>query len=421
MMTVRTLSACGAIVLAAAVSPLVQGPATARPIPPGFDFPADEPALLKMRDNNDVAGMRRHVWLVFAGLTSAAPSGEAVWETWYSAEETFQQGPPPPGAAIRRPQRNFRRPRQFEPPGGAAPPAPGQSLASFTLFSAELRDFVQTQRLQKRATLKAINDGFTAQTPVADRRIPEFPRPAVALKTVWWIVKQSGKTVMPIFDPDLNPPVSNGNPPETWKRCVAVDAQSATVPAGQTTTVECNGRPAQPAHVVGLDSFYHFALTQGQIDAMRQTASGVPNLDTAVPGDFVALIAMHVTTKEIPDWIWATFWWHDKPDDGPFAANRPPEVKDLWRNYLMAESYSMDTPKHSDGAAHVAFNPWLEARFAAGTVSNCMTCHRRAVYSGKSSDGRFTPVTRGTPPAADPRFKDAIKLDFLWSVLFESR
>ena len=109
-----------------------------------------------------------------------------------------------------------------------------------------------------------------------------------------------------------------------------------------------------------------------------------------------------------------------EPDAGPYAANRPDEVKDVWRHYLMAESYSMDTPKASDGLAHIAFNPWLEAGFGNGVRSNCMTCHRRAVFSGQLSDFTFLPITRGAPAPTDPRFKTATTTDFLWSVLMES-
>jgi len=200
-----------------------------------------------------------------------------------------------------------------------------------------------------------------------------------------------------------------------------VDATRTTIPANETATIPCNGQSGNGTRVVALDRFYHFPLTQAQIDAMKKTATGVPNLNTATPGDFVALVAFHYTTKEIPDWVWGTFWWHDQPDKNPFGADRPVEVKGVWRNYVMAEAYSMDTPKEPDGSPRAAHNPWLEARFVDGTVSNCMTCHRRAVFSGQPSDNAFLPVTRGTPPANDPRFKGATSADFLWSIILESR
>jgi hypothetical protein len=82
----------------------------------------------------------------------------------------------------------------------------------------------------------------------------------------------------------------------------------------------------------------------------------------------------------------------------------------------MDTTFSMDTPKESDGTPNVIFNPWLEARFANGANSNCMTCHQRAVWPGRD----FLPVTRGALAPNDPYFKDATRLDFLWSVAFES-
>lgn len=140
----------------------------------------------------------------------------------------------------------------------------------------------------------------------------------------------------------------------------------------------------------------------------------------------MALVALHYTTKEIPNWVWATFWWHDKPTDGPFAKARPGEtiVRGVWRNYLMAVSFDMDLPKEADGSPHVAFNPWLEARFANGVNSNCMTCHQRAVWDPQIPDDAgnappFLPITRGVASPDDPLFRTSTKVDFLWSLLFE--
>jgi len=390
-----------------------------QPIPAGYDFPAVESALLKFRDTGDVDGMRRHAWLVFAGMTQPTSTGEAVWETWYSGSETFGAAQPQ-ALAERKLQRKFQVPRQFRE-SGLHPQAIGASLASITLFDEELRTFVRQNKLYLRSTLKSINDAFPSQTPVEKREIAEFPNRAIALKTVWWIIKRQGLTVMPVWDPALNPTIPEGNDFPTWKRCVAVDPSRTTIPAGESKTSTCNQSLSSVVTVVPLDSFYHFPLTAEDVSALRDLNVFIPNLDeTTTAGDYLALVALHYTTKEIRDWVWATFWWHDKPNDGSFAANRPSEVKGVWRNYLMDISYSMDSPTASDGGPHAAFNPWLEARFRSGTVSNCMTCHRRSVFSGRSSDQVFRPVTRGTPAPDDPRFGGATKLDFLWSVLLES-
>src|SRR5258708_1459063 len=85
---------------------------TSQPIPPGFDFPANEQTLLQYRDQKDVPQMRSHVWKVFAGMTQPTATGEAIWETWYSSDETFGAAQPQ-ALTARRPQRRFRAPRQF--------------------------------------------------------------------------------------------------------------------------------------------------------------------------------------------------------------------------------------------------------------------------------------------------------------------
>ncbi|HRC76481.1 MAG TPA: hypothetical protein PLO33_12465, partial [Kouleothrix sp.] len=38
-------------------------------------------------------------------------------------------------------------------------------------------------------------------------------------------------------------------------------------------------------------------------------------------GDSLALVAVHVATREVADWIWATAWWHDEQ----FAVARIPD------------------------------------------------------------------------------------------------
>src|SRR5436190_15787772 len=72
-----------------------------KPIPEGFDFPAPQETLLKYLKDADVPAMRKHCWMVFAGLTQPArpsePASEAVWETWYGGSSVWSKGPGPQG------------------------------------------------------------------------------------------------------------------------------------------------------------------------------------------------------------------------------------------------------------------------------------------------------------------------------------
>ena len=239
------------------------------------------------------------------------------------------------------------------------------------------------------------------------------------------------RRLLPVWDNDTSNPEA-GHHWRSWKRVVAVDATRQDVPAGETTTVPFMGIPRPKSKVVGLNRFYVVPVTAATLGPINQAIqSRDADLRLAIRmalerdlqvGDFILFIGTHVTSKEIDDWTWATFWWHDEPDAGRFAQNRPDEVKGVWRNYVMAIADDQVKPLESDGSPLIGYNPWLEGGFGNGIVSNCMTCHRRASYPFTS----FLPVTRGLPnpdtdpaftPPGDPAFKPGrLQLDFLWSV-----
>ena len=174
------------------------------------------------------------------------------------------------------------------------------------------------------------------------------------------------------------------------------------------------GRGAIGSRVVPLDAFLHHAIDSAEELAAARTVAHDPSL---VLGDYVVLLGMHVTTKEIPDWVWATFWWHDRPDEGRFAEGRPAMLEGAASHYLMDVAYSAETPRESDGTPHACMNPWLEARFPGGLHSNCLTCHQRAAFGAAS----FLPVTRRALAADDPYFAGKTTTDFLWTLALEAR
>jgi len=191
--------------------------------------------------------------------------------------------------------------------------------------------------------------------------VPEFPRAAIALKLVWYPVHRDRRTALPIWDGVAANPDARGNPDRTWPRSIAIDPSLAL-------------------------------------------------------GDHLVLLGMHATTKEIPDWVWATYWWHDRPDDGRFAAGRPTTLTGAARHYLMDVAYSAETPVEADGTPPACMNPWLEARFPGGLHSNCLTCHQRAALGAAD----FLPVTRQALADDDPYFAGKTTTDFLWTLALEA-
>jgi hypothetical protein len=210
------------------------------------------------------------------------------------------------------------------------------------------------------------------------------------VKTAWKTVSK-GQTSVPVWDPpEVGPlPRRQFNDTTYWGRCVAVDTNYVTEGALSEKNLPC-GADSRRLPVVPLSRFYYIPLGGGQ---------------------YAVLVGLHVTTKEIPDWVWLTIWWHDQPNSGPYAANRPASLEAPWTNYLMDTTMSAVTPHESDDQPKICFNPWLEGQLTYGLTGNCINCHRKASFP--ITDGDRSNVTRGNHSV---RNSCAVSLDFLWSL-----
>ena len=167
----------------------------------------------------------------------------------------------------------------------------------------------------------------------------------------------------------------------TWTNGVAIDP-AGRYPEGSLQTVNINGTVARPnlraVPVVSMRRFYSHKLTQPQdiADAkaymnMMSSAAGeqerfITNAgQTPELGDYIVLLAMHMTTKEMDDWTFQSFWWMPTPDAAPFGHDRPAFVRAPFDNYQMCTAYSTVSPKGHDGALTICFNPYLETDLGA--------------------------------------------------------
>ncbi len=113
-------------------------------------------------------------------------------------------------------------------------------------------------------------------------------------------------------------------------------------------------------------------------------------------GDRFRLVALHVMTRELDHWLWATMWWSPDPDRD-FGADRPDEIAGVWRNYKMCATsmFAEQDPdpeggyagEHPDLAAALAevhpgvggpswcSNPYLEIGHGNAST-NCVGCHQ---------------------------------------------
>ena len=376
-------------------------------------FPASETALEAMRERADVGAERSHMWSVWEGLTRAKSNVELpAFLTWYGASEVFSDS-----EKMASTERDLRHALLVTVSHRGPDPASAPPLIVYAHYNRAAYRHIREYRLHLASGLAAIDASARRSGQIL--QFPPFPRNAVVLKTVWWPVSDDAATPLPVWDPAENPARTSGNNYLTWSRVVAISTKISGV-SDQRNDVELLGRRFSSARSVGTDAFYRLVLDQALADqVMRDPAA--KKLALMLLGrklrarDTLVLVAVHVATREVPDWVWGTFWWHDFPNNGRFAAGRPRGLAEPWAHYLMDVSFDTDKPLEPDGSPHIAFNPYLEARFGdaghgSGVVSNCMTCHRRA------SMGFVTPflVTRGKEDTATKR--DALKTSSLWTI-----
>ena len=155
---------------------------------------------------------------------------------------------------------------------------------------------------------------------------------------------------------------------------------------------------------------------------------GPERIDTLKAGDYMILLGMHVTTREIKRWTWQSYWWSPtpnlpkKPSDTAYAKARKNIVKGAPAHYAVTIAYDMIkaegdnklTPYgggNGKGEAILAYNPYLEAKFSdegiklndkkyygaieeggkiitnkTGMQTNCMSCHAGANYFVDATD-----------------------------------
>lgn len=395
-----------ALVLGAAV--LLQGQSPAAR-PRSDKLLAD--SVENLRLSGDVIAQRQHLWTVFANMVSGKEPAFAEWQGEggvFAAE-----------AAAKRLGgiQGFARPKSFDGDQHVI----GAPIIAYNLFNPAAFAHIRDQGLFRKATLDRLQR--TGKT----ESVPAFPTAAIVIKTAWWPVAPEGLTAMPVWDPELNPPDPNGNSYLGWARIVAVDP--ANISRGETADVQFIGRSFPQARRVQLEAFHHVAVDAAMA---KQLARDTESNRTAIialgrpiaVNDRLALVGINMMTHEQHDWVWGAFWWHDRPEVGPFAADRPSALRGPWRNYLMQAAFDAETPRASDGGAHIAFNPWLEARFpdggqGGGTVSNCLSCHQRASYPAAP----FLPVTRGGPNLREDAAlaPDRLRTSFLWSLTLHAQ
>lgn len=229
-----------------------------------------------------------------------------------------------------------------------------------------------------------------------------------------------------------------------------IDSHNTGVSHAKGIDGNCSKPTAQNTY--GLADFIHYAVTADNIAQLKSLSSrtkiGV--------GDYIILMAMHVTSREISERTWQSFFWTPNParpplpSDATVAANRPGQLTGAAAHYAMTIGYQMVAPNQpvdggkSVGMPVIAYNPYLEAGFGAsvfgsppvnpgiynpntgktfvgtlGIQTNCMSCHSAASVPFNGSQ-HLNYLTNFYLSRTDAAFKGNLQTEFLWSIADKS-
>jgi len=440
----------------------------------GYKFPEASDTILGWVEKKDQKAINTHAWGIWTSLTR--PSGERfesqellVFETWETPSDIMT----PSAKKLHRNPRPVVRPHQLLRAGRKGITATsthgGETALGFVKYDPEAAAYAIKENVFSTANLQSM-------LAAGKTTIPPFPNAGMTLKPVFQALA-TGKTV---GKPDASTPLQvdghyfrlanwpgpidppKAYPPQDWKHCVWIDVDDpAQGPGTGADDKACgaDGKSRKPETTYGVGRLMSYKLSKAEADSVNaanlaaftpgpENPQPIPGYVMAQEGDTSVLLAMHVTSREIEEWTWQTFFWAPNPDDPPFpsskavAADRPKELTGPARNYAHCTAYQMLDPNEKPrggtgkGESVYCFNPWLEAGFGpdvlsdskpgvykgkpvkndVGDQTNCMSCHAQA---------NFAPSTVTTGPGytgdryvdlAGPEFKGTLQVDFAWSI-----
>ena len=378
------------------------------PFPANFNYPETRTTIDRWVATGDLPAIRQHAWSLFAGINQPTASGHPVWETWYPVADVMSSPDTTPELqgtlhtvppVVPMPPDTFSQPYpnpRFHTNCGAVAPLEGNRFifTSFigipsSYYNQEVTDWIQGKALSKKVVLDSLQ-----RLPI--QNIPEAPSGAIIVKHLHWPVSGDPNefTPLPVWDGDagMDPMAYNGF--ETWERAVAITTQKnppATVDVSylyRYTNRDQYHYEYKNVPTVSVDKFYYLKLDRATLATFNAVDSCIVNNSFYYTfnrpfreGDYLALVATHIITKEIEDWCMQTAWWSDQPNRGPFAQNKPTNLPPgTWSHYQTRTAYYMAKPNAPGGKIHVSYNPYIELLIAEKNRirSNCQNCHLRA-------------------------------------------
>ncbi|MBR9970281.1 hypothetical protein [Magnetospirillum sulfuroxidans] len=440
------------------------------PVPaiPGYAFPEPEATLMGWVNGGsaaDNANIYLHGWGLWDALTTPSTltvygiQNAPVYLTWVTKQELVAMSKTSGKTLFQAtaPQRKLRlsdvtqlskfgvhsmQPKAMPELKAANGITPDTSVLETVTYDPVSGQTINDRGYFKLATIQQV---YTSKQP----EIAAFPEPSVVVKPVYKVISaktlyQNRYYVMPAWPgtPAVTPTIEkNGFPESSWNGgCVYVDTQNTGTSTANAVDPSCSGPSA--ATTYGLGDFVHYTLT-----AQNAAFFDVANTQKVVAGDTLLLMAMHVSTREMTEWTWQTFFWTPDPANPPLpsstaiAAAIPAQLTGAPAHYAGSFAYAMVSPNQpinggkSVGQPVVGYNPYLESDFGAnvfgltrpivdgsqswtGTVgvqTNCMTCHAlAAVAFSKTAQTAY--ATDFYIARDDPFFAGTVQTEFLWSI-----
>lgn len=443
---------------------------------PGFNFPEDSTVIYGWMNNKnfpnnyDSASVYQHAWGIWAGLTTN--SGEVyqgdslrIFETWLGISEIqdlIVAGKTKggcEGVAVKSDRAPLERPKQF----GHGP----SKALKFSLLRKKDVDTIDTNpgfwvtvSYDPNAACYATTNSILKQS-VQNKyavnggigNIPAFPTKSITIKPTYMVGSATDSLIQ---IPAWSGPRDTAYGANLWPTVVYADVKNRQTPNKAVVPAGVNDR--DPSHVAAatcnLSDFINFKVDAKMAAYMNKEDStqGLSGGGKAVAGQIAILVAMHVTTKEISNWTWQTYYWApnpmspDKPSSNLAASLMPAQLKGTSAgHYAVVTAYAMVIPNQpltggtNTGVTPIyGYNPYLESgfdtsfnngnltfpnqlnpKFYFGDQTNCMTCHTLATPTSlQTIDGVTNDIysTVQYISNTDTFFINKIRLDFAWSI-----
>ncbi len=410
----------------------------------GFNYPEDKNVIYSWIDSQDDESMIKHSWGVWAGLTKETDQlyGKdklKVFETWLGVKElsdAVSKMDKDFGCSSTKKSRAFlNTPKQFIHAGLADTQVTSDySILETVSYSPSAACYASQNLIFNKSTL----DSFAVKGEIG--KIPDFPDAGITTKPTYYVSKaKSGLIRVPAWDTTPDPAKAFSH--KVWQNYIFVDLtnsqfQNKTLVPVKTET------PTQEeidAATCNLSDFIYHKIDKSAADYLNEHQDQGTDPDHQFhDGDIALLVAMHVSTREVTNWTWQTYFWvpnpsnPGEPSSPTIAYLKPEQITGAPAHYALSYAYSMTTPEEpvignfQNIKPVIAYNPYLEAGFGPkvfshantwkpdfqfGVQTNCISCHALATSSGKLgySTDQYIDLQ-------DPMFNDDVQLDFAWSI-----